>query len=326
MKAVIAALLLLLPVPVLAQAEEPVPGYVLPSTQVHRVKAAQLGREYDVVVWLPPGYHSSPDRQYPVLFTTDMPQSLPLMVGLHRRLRASERGMADAIIVGLGYAVGDSGEYSRRRDYTPTPHGDIDAQSDMPGRPVAYGEAEAYRLHLRDELFPMLESKYRIDPARRIYAGHSYGGLFGTHVLLTEPEMFRDYILISPSLWYGRRLMIARERGYAMRHKDMKANVFLMIGGEETVPDPDTEPFSNSRMAMVEDLQELARQLKARHYPGLSVQTQVFPGRDHGSVYPDAIKAGMEWALPGKGKTPHKPCLDAAGQPIKHCRMPWGAQ
>jgi predicted alpha/beta superfamily hydrolase len=315
--ALFAGALLAVAAPAPAQDPAPPRRYEIPATEVHRIDAKALGRAYDVVVWLPPSYASSPDRRYPVLFTTDMPQSLPLVIGLHRRLRASERGLEDAIIVGLGYAVGDTGEYSRRRDYTPTPHGDIDAVSDMPGRPVAYGEAEGYRLHLRDEVFPFLESRYRIDPARRIYAGHSYGGLFGTHVLLTEPAMFQKYILMSPSLWYGRRLMIARERGYATRHKDMPADAYFLIGGEETVPDPDTEPFGQSRMAMVEDMDELTAALKGRTYPSLKVQSRVFPGEDHGSVYPDALRAGMEWALKGTGKRPHTPCE------VPGCRLPW---
>ncbi len=315
---------LLLAHPTLAQAADaPVPGYVIPDTQVYRIEAKALGRAYPLYVSLPPSYASSPDRRYSVLFTTDAPQSFPLIRGLQQRLRAGERGLEDAIIVGLGYAEGDSGTYSRRRDYTPSPNGDIDAASDKPGIPVRYGEAEGYRLHLRDEVFPFLESRYRIDPKRRIYAGHSYGGLFGTHVLLTEPEMFAKYILMSPSLWYDRRLMIARERGFAMRHKDLQAQAYFLIGGEETVPDPDTEPFGNSRMAMVQDMDEMVRMLSSRGYPGLRVQQKVFPGEDHGSVYPDAIREGMAWALPGSGKAAHKPCLDAAGQPVKHCRMPW---
>jgi len=299
-----------------------VPGYVVPNSAVHRIKAEALGREYDLTVLLPPGYASSPERRYPVLFTTDAPQSMLLMRGYQQRLRASERGMEDAIIVGLGYAVGDSGTYSRRRDYTPSPNGDIDAASDKPGVPVKYGEAEGYRLHLKNEVFPFLEAKYRIDPKRRIYAGHSYGGLFGTHVLLTEPSMFEKYILMSPSLWYDRRLMIARERGFSMRNKDLPAEAYFMIGGEETVPDPDTEPFSNSRMAMVEDMDEMVRMLTSRGYPSLKVQQKVYPGEDHGSVYAEALKDGMLWALPGSGKEPHKACLDAAGKPVKFCRWP----
>lgn len=296
--------------------------FTLPDSAVHRIEASALGRSYDLYVRLPPGYAANPDRRYPVLFTTDAPQSFPLVVGLHQRLRAGGRVMEDAIIVGLGYSVGDDGTHSRRRDYTPSPNGDIDARPTS-AKPVEYGGAEAYRLHLRDEVFPFLESRYRIDPSRRIYAGHSYGGLFGTHVLLTEPAMFQRYILLSPSLWYDRRLMIARERGYAMRHKDLPAEVYFMIGGDETVPDPDTEPFGNSRMAMVEDMDEMVRMLQSRGYPSLAVRQRVFPGEDHGSVYPPSIRAGMEWALEGTGQQPHQPCLDPHGKPVKHCRMPW---
>lgn len=309
--------------PVAAQEPAPPPRYELPNSEALRIPAKALGREYEYVVVLPAGYASRPERRYPVLMYTDAPQSIGLITGMHRRLRASERGLQDAIIVGLGYAVGDSAEYSRRRDYTPTTHGDIDARSDMPGRTVAYGEAEGYRRHLKDEVFPELERRYRIDPAQRVYLGHSYGGLFGMHVLLNEPEMFRKYVLISPSLWYDRRLMIARERGYAMSHKDMPAQVYFMIGGDETVPDPDTEPHGASRMAMVEDLAEMVRNLEARGYPRLSVKQKVFPGEDHGSVYVPAVREGLEWALPGSGKSEHKPCLDAGGKPIPHCRMPW---
>ncbi len=321
--ALLLAALLLAATPALSETGAEPPGYVLPDTHVHRIEAMALGRTYEVVVWLPPSYRSSPDRRYPVLFTTDSPQSFPLIRGLHIRLRGGELVLEDAIVVGLGYAQGEDAVHSRRRDYTPTIHGDIDARPTLPGRPVEYGGAEAYRLHIRDEVFPFLEARYRIDPARRIYAGHSYGGLFGTHVLLTEPTMFQRYILISPSLWYARRLMIARERGWASRNRDLPADVYWMIGSEETVPDPDTEPHAASRHAMVEDMDEMVRMLGSRGYPSFRQKSQVIEGEDHTGVYPVAIRRGMEWALAGPGRPPHRPCLNEGGAPIRHCRMPW---
>ena len=30
------------------------------------------------------------------------------------------------------------------------------------------------------------------------FIGHSYGGLFGAHVLLTEPELFKRYVIVIP--------------------------------------------------------------------------------------------------------------------------------
>jgi len=308
-----------------AGAEPEAPPYALPDTHVHRIHARALGRDYALHVALPPGYRDRPGHRYPVVFTTDSPQSFPLIRSLHLRLRDGGRVLEDAILVGLGYAIGDDAVQSRRRDYTPTRHGDIDARPTTP-RPVVYGEAEGYRRHIRDEVLPFLEARYRIDPQRRIYAGHSYGGLFGVHVLLTEPEMFAKYILISPSLWYGRRVMLARERAYAMRHRDLPADVLFLIGSLETVPDPDTEPHSKARFAMVEDLEELVANLRSRGYPSLRVALEVLAGEDHASVYPEAIRRGLAWALPGTGRAGHRPCLDSTGRPVPFCRWPdWSA-
>ncbi|WP_448581325.1 alpha/beta hydrolase [Thermaurantiacus sp.] len=296
-------------------AAEPWP---LPRSEVVSIPALELGRGYRHIVVLPPGYEENPTRRYPALFFTDAPQSAALLAGMMTRLSAGGRGLEPAILVGLGYAEGETGQYSRRRDYTPTPHGDIDATSDMPGRPVRYGEAEAYRRHLETVVFPELERRFRIDPARRMYLGHSYGGLFGVHVLLTKPEMFSHYILISPSLWYDRKLMLARERGYATRNRDLPAKALFLIGGLETVEDPDPEPFGDALHAMVEDQEAFVAALKGRRYPSLAVESRVLPGEDHGSVYVPAVRMGLEWALPGTGRPERLPC--PKDQP--NCRYP----
>jgi predicted alpha/beta superfamily hydrolase len=178
----------------------------------------------------------------------------------------------------------------------------------MPGRRVRYGEAEAYRQHLEATVLPELERRFPIDPARRIYLGHSYGGLFGTHILLTAPRMFSRYILISPSLWYDRKLMLARERGYASMNRDLPARALFLIGGEETVADPDPEPFGDALNAMVEDQQAFVAALKSRNYPSLTVESRVLPGENHGSVYVPAVRLGLEWAIPGTGPEPRTPC------------------
>ena len=302
--------------PAAAEAEGAHP-YPLANTEAIRIESPSLGRAYEMLVTLPFGYAANPERRYPVLYYTDAPQSVALLAGMARRLRDGGMGLEDAILVGLSYAVGDSGETSRRCDYTPTTHGDIDARSNMAGRPVRYGGAEDYRLHLLHEAFPELERRYRIDPERRTYLGHSYGGLFGVHVLLTAPQMFRQYILISPSLWYDRRLMLARARGYAMRHHDLPARVLFLIGGDESVPDPDSEPHSRARFAMVEDMAELVGSLRSGHYPNLVVEQHVLPGENHASVFVPAVNMGLRWALPGPGRPPHIPCA------VPGCRLPY---
>jgi predicted alpha/beta superfamily hydrolase len=256
-----------------------------------------MGRDYELIVALPASYAANPDRRYPVLYVTDAHYAVPLIRSIVSYVRNGGRDVEDHILVGLGYAVGETRQFSRRRDYTPSPNGDVDAVSDMPGRAVAYGGAEPYRRHVRDEVFPFIDRCYRTDPARRIFAGHSYGGLFGSHVLLTEPEMFQRYIIMSPSLWYDRRLLLARERGYAMTNRDMKAEVLMLIGSEETSPTPDTEPFADAKHDMTGDQAKFVAALRSRNYPGLILEAAELPGEDHNSVYPMAVTRGLKWAL-----------------------------
>lgn len=278
--------------------ETPAVGpYVLENTEVRELVADELGRTYPVLVSLPESYHSNPTRRYPVLMVTDAPYSFPLLRSMAARMGNHGEGLEEFVLVGLAYAKGDTPAYSRRRDYTPSTPVDSDATSDMPGRAAAFGQSEAYRKFIADQLLPMIAARYRVDMHRKILAGHSYGALLGTHVLLTEPTMFEYYILSSPSLWFDGKVMLDREAAYARSHKDMVANVFLIAGAFETVMPGSSDPRYNRTNDLVRDMQLLHARLKGRRYPGLRIQSQVLADEDHLSGNPSAFSRGLRWAL-----------------------------
>lgn len=101
--------------------------------------------------------------------------------------------------------------------------------------------------------------------------------------------MFDQYILGSPSLWYGKRLMFEREKAFAATRKDVKARVYFGVGGDET-----------GEVDMVADMKQFAAQLKSRRYPGMQVESRVFADEDHLTVAPGIITRGLKWTLPGK--------------------------
>lgn len=278
-------------------AERPPKPYVLEGTEVRDIRAKSLNREYQLFVGLPRGYEET-TRRYPVLFVTDASYAFPLILSITKRIRNGGEDMEDFILVGLSYAKGETPEYSRRRDYTPTANGDKDAVSDMLGPPPVYGEAEAYRKFIAEEVFPLVAQHYRADLKRAIYAGHSYGGLFGLHVLFTEPGMFEKYIIGSPSLWFDRRVAFAQERNYAKTHADLPAKVFMAVASYETLNFSADNARYNKTVDMVRDLQSLEHVLAGRHYPSLDVETIIIPDEDHLTVFPSVITRGLKWALP----------------------------
>lgn len=271
--------------------------YVLEGTEVRDIRARALHRDYQLYIGLPRGYAET-TRQYPVLFVTDAAYAFPLIRSITRRIRNGGEDMEDFILVGLSYAKGETPEYSRRRDYTPTANGDKEAVSDMLTAAPVYGEAEGYRKFIADEVFPLIAKHYRADMKRAIYAGHSFGGLFGLHVLLTEPSMFEKYIIGSPSLWFDRRVAFATERNYAKSHSDLRAKVFMAVASYETLNFSSTNPRYNKTVDMVRDLQALAHVLESRRYRSLEVQTTIIDDEDHLTVFPAVITRGLKWALP----------------------------
>ncbi|WBS01580.1 alpha/beta hydrolase-fold protein [Pseudoduganella sp. SL102] len=267
--------------------------YTLDNTEVRDVHATALKRDYQVFVALPDSYRTS-TRRYPVVFVVDASYAFPVARNIASRLHR-HAGMEEAIVVGLSYAQGDSGSYSRGRDYTPSvPRPSATRyHSDMPGRAPAFGEAAAYARFIASDVFPLIAAGYRADMGRKIFVGHSYGGLLGLQVLLTNPRTFEHYILGSPSLWFDRGVMFDREQAYAAAHKEMPASVFFGIGARETLAPGKSRSRSKEQADMVADLREFQASLAAHRYRGLSTTVKVFADEDHASVFPLVFTHGL---------------------------------
>lgn len=290
MKAVLAACLVSLAT--LATAAPAVaPPYTLANTEVRDVRASTLGRDYQVFVALPDSYASS-KRSYPVVFVVDADYAFPVVRNIASRLHR-HAGMEEAIIVGLSYAKGDGGVFSRRRDYTPSTPRKHTYRSDMPGRAPAFGEAASYGRYLTGEVLPFIARHYRADMGRKIFVGHSYGSLLGLQMMLDAPRSFEHYILGSPSLWFDAGIMFDREQAFAVRNKDLPASVFFGIGSLETLAPGKKRSRAEEDADMVADLREFDAALKGRGYRNLRTRLKVFADEDHASVLPMVVTHGL---------------------------------
>lgn len=287
------ALLALLVVPRAGLAASVAPPVTLPDTADHVLHSATLGRTYHVWVALPPGYGDG-DRRFPVVFVADANYAFPLVRALRGRVGAHGQNIEDFILVGLAYSDGSSPIQSRNRDYTPTrpqPRAGFYSNTE-------YGDAARYRDFVEQEVFPLIARNYRADMQRKVFAGHSFGALFGSFVLLTRPQMFQQYILSSPSLWFDEKRIFRVEADWASAHKDLPAQVALYAGAYET---HGAGPRYFNDNDVVGDMHAFERTLKARHYPGLRVQSEVIPDEDHLTANPASLTRGLLWALPGRG-------------------------
>ena len=265
--------------------------YEIADSEVWDVPDPISKRGYQVFIALPPSYATQPQRRYPVLYVTDADYAFPIIRQLGRRLNVEGPQIEEFILVGLSYGKGEDGGVSRQRDYTPTPNGPSTAAPNS-----IHGQARAYQQYLRDQVKPFITARYRTDPARALFLGHSYGALLGVQVLFTDPGLFSSYILGSPSLWYDKRYALKLEASYAEQNQDLRANVYLYVGAYEAMRKGDRR--YNQTVDMVADNQALEAALLSRKYSSLKLKSVILNDEDHLTVAPRGFTQALKYLLP----------------------------
>jgi predicted alpha/beta superfamily hydrolase len=219
------------------------------------IKSNVMGEDRAILVRTPAGYDVN-KLKYPVLYMTDGDAHMAHTASTIEFLARNGR-MSELIVVGIPNT-------DRTRDLTPTKAvGPNAAQF-----PTA-GGADKFLKFIETELIPEIEKNYRVQPYR-ILAGHSFGGLFAVHALITRPELFNSYVAVSPSLQWSDEATLRRAEEFLKERKELNATLFTSLGNEP----------GDIGNAFVLFKQALAKaQIK-----GFEWEAQQFPDEDHGSV------------------------------------------
>ena len=199
----------------------------MPQLERHsRFQSDFLPDDRDLVVYLPPGYEAGGERRYPVLYMHDGQNLFDPATAYQRGHHWKVGETADRLIaageLGPLLIVGISNTGGRRiHEYTPTPD-----------RKLGGGEADHYGRLIVEELKPFIDATYRTWPDRRHtgIAGSSLGALVSLHLGLTYPSVFSRVALLSPSVWWDRRVILRSVR-QAMPKPDLR--IWLDMGTAE---------------------------------------------------------------------------------------------
>jgi len=232
-----------IPSGVLGQALSQTP-LTIPMAYEHVLHSTVNGREYRISVALPFSYdEGSPadTTRYSVIDLLDGDMALPLVAPMFRLTNQGPAG--NVILVGVGYPPGadpgvparsPTGVFYRLTDYTPPAYPpDDSANAALLGEWPGAGRAPEFLRVLKEEVIPLIDSRYRTTNQRGIH-GHSFGGLFAAYVLFEDPDLFTHYAITSPSLWWDNSSIFLREPAFARSRTSLPKKVYLSIGENES--------------------------------------------------------------------------------------------
>jgi predicted alpha/beta superfamily hydrolase len=219
-------------------------AFALPRTETFTV-LSNLGRAYRIFVWVP--QQAAPKSGYSVLLLLDGNAFFPAAVSALQSMASADMppsvikadGVQPMMIVGVGYP-GDAPINPQRREFDYLPeHASVKPPENSPNRVpwLLSGGADTFLSFLVDELRPALARRYSIDPNRQTLAGDSLGGFFTLYALFKKPDAFRNYVAISPSLWWDdQRLMTDAAKSAHLSMQGATHHILLAVG-ENEIPD-----------------------------------------------------------------------------------------
>jgi uncharacterized protein len=222
------------------------------------LKSTVLGEERVILVRTPVGYETNKLR-YPVLYMTDGDAHMGHTASSIEFLTDNGR-IPDVIVVGVTNT-------DRTRDLTPAKSTVKNAAGELQF-PTA-GGADNFLKFFETELIPAIEKDYRVQPYR-ILAGHSFGGLFAIHAMITRPGLFNSYVAVSPSLQWENFEALKRAEEFLKNQKELRVTLYASIGNE---PGRIGESFDKFKEALAKT-----------NIKGFEWQAERLDDEDHGSV------------------------------------------
>ncbi len=239
---------------------------------IDEIQSTELAGKRILNIYLPEGYNKNDTVKYPVVYLLDgsADEDFIHIVGLYQFNNFSWINRVPKSIV-VGIATVD-----RRKDFTyPTT-----IEADKKRYPTT-GHSGKFINFIEKELQPYIEKKYKTTSSRTI-VGQSLGGLLATEILLKKPELFNQYIIISPSIWWDNASILKLSSSVLSEIFKLKTDVYIGVGKEGLVP-------GNNPRVMEVDANLLADKINTGLSKTVFVYFDYLPQEDHATIMHQAV-------------------------------------
>lgn len=217
-------------------------------------------------IYLPAGYNENDSINYPVIYLLDgsIDEDFIHIMGIVQfQSYPWINTIPESIVVGIS-------NVDRKRDFTfPTT-----IQKDKDDFPTTGGSSK-FITFLEQEVKPLIKTNFRINENATLI-GQSLGGLLATEILLTKPELFTHYLIVSPSLWWDKESLLLKKS-----ELPKGTTVHVAVGKEGRV--------------MVNDAKHLVKKLRKENKLGSDrISFEYFKKNSHADILHMAAYSGLK--------------------------------
>lgn len=235
----------------------------------HNFYSDILEQDRRILVGLPRDYTES--KKYPVLYVLDGGRYYQMAQGMLDFLHHRAEKVPQVIVVSIPNIY-------RNTDLTP-----IFETDDPSARTVEFsGGGKNFLKFIKQELRPFITDRYSTS-GNNILFGHSLAGLFAAYSFLEEPQLFDNYIISDPSLWYGENMLIKKLSANKLSYFGMEKTVF-MTGIDRTQDEEDI--MSEPQAAFMKLLASL---------PNVTTSKKLIEGESHSSMPLKSLYQGLPY-------------------------------
>ncbi|KIA89806.1 alpha/beta hydrolase [Kaistella jeonii] len=241
----------------------------IPVHETFSVDSKFVGEKRVINVWTPPNYSNSTEKLM-VLYMADggIKEDFPHIANTLSELILSKK-IPPMILVGIENT-------QRRRDLT----GSTKIAEDKKIAPFVGGSKE-FRSFIKEELFPVINKKYRTTEKKGII-GESLSGLFVTETFLEHPEMFDYYIAFDPSLWWNDHHLVKNAKDDLAKFPQEEKRFWFAGSGTKEIS---------------EYTVELDQILKATNLPNVKWNYSPEPKEDHNTIFRATKEKALIWTF-----------------------------
>lgn len=236
-------------------------------------------------VYLPDGYDSN--EKYPIIYLLDgsADEDFIHVAGIVQfNTFPWVNRIPKSIIIGIANT-------NRKFNFT----SQSDKESDHKWVPKSGGSSQ-FIAFIEKELQPYIDKKFGGNKGNTLI-GQSLGGLLATEILFTKPQLFNQYIIISPSLWW--------RDGYLLREKPLvldqayttPTQIYIGVGKEGSID-------GSKKHIMEKDAQLLAKKIKNGSSENVKVFFNYLPDESHATITHQAVFNAFRFIYPKKDNAP----------------------